>query len=444
MTPEAVAWAWQELLARAGVRETDRRPALSYGPLRIPGDGVEVRIDPSPDGGWRELVDRAPGTLPWTRGDDRLPLLFLTGDPDFRTEPTGGLSTGVDLLATCLFMLTRWEETLPGPTDEFGRFPASRSVAYRQGFLDRPIVDEWAMVLRRGLQRACPEWTPASSSFTVAVSHDVDFLRCSRGGASAVRRLGAALLKHGSPRAAWWHLRGMLRQRRGGLEASPHYRAVVELVDEARRHGLGGPVYLMTTGPGPRNADYSVEEPEVRRLIDDLRARGVEIGLHPGFETPDDPERLRAEKATLEAAIGTPSFGSRQHCLRFSVPATWRHAAAAGLTHDATMGYADHEGFRCGTCHPFRPFDLEQDRRLEVWERPLVVMDVTLARYRRLTPDQGAERILSLARACRSVGGAFTLLWHNTSLEGEWRDWGRAYRALLPRLAELRIDSPPL
>ena len=193
----------------------------------------------------------------------------------------------------------------------------------------------------------------------------------------------------------------------------------------------------MAAPAGPREGDYDLDAHDVRALIGELRELGAEFGIHPGYATLGDPARLAAEKARLDAALGTGRYGGRQHWLRFRAPDTWRHWAAAGLTYDSTMGFADREGFRCGTSHPFRPFDVEQDREIDVLEVPLIAMDATLRHYRKLTPEATRARLLELAGACRRVGGTFTLLWHNSSLEGAWKPWGDVYRCLVPELAQM-------
>src|SRR5213079_764648 len=98
--------------------------------------------------------------------------------------------------------------------------------------------------------------------------------------------------------------------------------------------------------------------------------------------------------ARLDAVIGGNVVGGRQHYLRFRVPETWREWEAAGLRYDSTMTFAGHEGFRCGTSHAYRPFDLEEDRELMIEELPLVVMDGTLRLYRGLTAAEAMDSVL--------------------------------------------------
>jgi hypothetical protein len=209
--------------------------------------------------------------------------------------------------------------------------------------------------------------------------------------------------------------------------------------------GLGRDAfYFMATEPAPLENDYRLLAPMIRQSIEDLQVQGFEIGLHAGYHTLNNPERLMEEKARLDEVLGRTHYGGRQHYLRFQAPHTWRHWEQAGLLYDSTMTYADHEGFRCGTCHPYRPFDIEQNRELNLWELPLLAMEQTLSQYRGLAPAATETAILALAQRCQQVGGTFTLLWHNSSLDGDWQPWAEMYQRVLRSLAEMNpgVASP--
>ena len=51
------------------------------------------------------------------------------------------------------------------------------------------------------------------------------------------------------------------------------------------------------------------------------------------------------------------------------------------------------------------------------------------------------DDILELARRCRDVEGTFTLLWHNSSLIGEWAAWGFDYEGVVAKLSEMQGRS---
>ena len=54
---------------------------------------------------------------------------------------------GLDIFGSAFFMLTRYEEFVKSVKDEHERFPARASLAYREGFLMRPIVNEYLEIL---------------------------------------------------------------------------------------------------------------------------------------------------------------------------------------------------------------------------------------------------------------------------------------------------------
>ena len=193
----------------------------------------------------------------------------------------------------------------------------------------------------------------------------------------------------------------------------------------------------MSARRGPFDSGYDPRAGQVQRFVDELYQRGHEAGFHPGYATLDDPDRFREEKQRMDEALGHKHYGGRQHYLRFRVPDTWRMWEASGLSYDSTLSYADHEGFRCGTCYPYHPFDLEHDRLLKLLEIPLIVMDGTLKQYRGLTPKEGEEKAVILAERCKKVNGLLTFLGHNTSLQGDLGPWAKMYGRVLSRLNEM-------
>lgn len=104
-----------------------------------------------------------------------------------------------------------------------------------------------------------------------------------------------------------------------------------------------------------------------------------------------------------------------------------------GLAYDSTVGFADRVGFRAGTCLPYHPWLLQLDREAQLTEIPLIVMEKTLIRYMGLTPQESLEEVRSCVARCRTVGGVFTLLWHNTTLDkSEYRS---LYMKMLSQLS---------
>jgi hypothetical protein len=461
LSPAAQAYAWRELARRAGVVGGDPHGTgfeslglhVHYAvPEEAPAGPDHLVVRPAGRLAWSRVLDREPGHGAGLPGRHFLPanstlrleepVPLPLGDvvapaPGAERRPDGTAVFHADILGTVLFMLGRWEEAVMPAADAHDRFPAAASTAYRHGFLHRPLVDEYGLILREWLKVLRPGWTPAPRRFAVKLSHDIDQVRPFHPWVASLRALGGDLARRRSVARAHDTAVDALAQALAPDRTSAA-RGILALADMAESVGLaGGAYYFMAADPRPPDNDYDVASPTMRRAIDALQRRGAEIGFHAGYHTLDNPALLAAQKARLDAVLGRGNYGGRQHFLRFRAPATWRHWETAGLAYDATLGYADHEGFRCGTCHPYRPFDLEQDRELRLWEVPLIAMDATLRRYRGLTPEQAVERVIELARRCRDVEGTFTLLWHNTSLAGPWRPWAAAYARMLAELAAM-------
>jgi hypothetical protein len=111
--------------------------------------------------------------------------------------------------------------------------------------------------------------------------------------------------------------------------------------------------------------------------------------------------------------------GSRQHYLRWSPELSWRNLAEAGLQYDATLGFNEQLGFRCGTCWEYPVYDLVKRRPIKLRERPLLFMDVTVLRHQNMEIDEIVYVANDLANTCRQFNGDFTMLWHNNFLTTE-------------------------
>jgi hypothetical protein len=69
-------------------------------------------------------------------------------------------------------------------------------------------------------------------------------------------------------------------------------------------------------------------------------------------------------------------IAGRQHYLRFEISnifSTFEVLEKGGLLRDSTLGFADREGFPCGTSYPYHPYDLKNDAEYKITERPLAV-----------------------------------------------------------------------
>jgi hypothetical protein len=168
-------------------------------------------------------------------------------------------------------------------------------------------------------------------------------------------------------------------------------------------------------------------------VLGDIIDHGNEVGLHGGHTTYLRPEEMKSKKQRMEKLMNKKIIGYRNHFLRFKVPETWEYLREAGFLYDVTFGYADCVGFRNGMCHPFKPFNLNNGKTIEILEIPLTIMDVTFIHYMRLDIKKSWEITKRLIDTVMQYNGVLTVLWHNTYLMG---DQLKFYEKILSYCAE--------
>jgi len=328
------------------------------------------------------------------------------GPPLFAAIDRDCVECPFDLPASALLTLSRWEETRDADRDEHGRFTSRMSVACRDGFLHRPIVDEYGLGLEQALNYLLPQWRPKERKLRVKLSHDIDEVGLSF---NIKRALGHTVRRR--------RLSATVRDLFGivlGLN-SAYLEAVRDAVQASLDRGLHCAAYWQASPRSAFDSGYDIRHPKVKKMMSWLREHEVEQGVHPGYETFRSPDRLRAEVEVLQEVLGERALGGRQHYLRWC-PDSWLHWESCGLAYDSSVGYADQVGFRAGTCIPYRPWLLSINREADLVEIPLIVMEATLLQKMGLTRKRIMDAILDCVSRCRVVGGVFTLLWHNTSL----------------------------
>jgi hypothetical protein len=359
---------------------------------------------------------------PLARRED-LPVIFGSDAPGDRLTRAEGdtIALDVDVLGSCFFMLSRLEEHVVATRDSYGRFPASASLAHGEGFLRVPIVDRYVDLLWAALARLWPHLERPVRPYRVMLTHDVDdpLASLGRSPAQLALQLGADAVVRRDAALALRRVRSWVGRRRGDHRMDP-YNTFDFLMDVADRHGIAATFNFMAADGPPRPDDvrYRLDDAWIAALIARIHERRHEIGFHavdldPG-RTVGGFRLLR--EAAERSGVEQSEWGGRQHYLRWQNPQTWSTWERAGLDYDATLAYADEIGFRTGTCHEYRAYDLLERRPLRLTERPFQLMDQTLLQYMRLHDDAALEAAAAIAAECRRHGGVCSLLWHNSFL----------------------------
>ena len=79
-----------------------------------------------------------------------------------------------DPFAAGFFMVSRYEEYLSFKADKFHRFDASESLAFQKGFLNKPIVNIYAKIIRKIFKEAFPEMKFREKTYNYLSTIDID------------------------------------------------------------------------------------------------------------------------------------------------------------------------------------------------------------------------------------------------------------------------------
>lgn len=353
-----------------------------------------------------------------------VPVLYgqKLGRGGYMEERDSDLAIGADLFGSIFFQLTRYEEVATDARDEHDRFPAEASLASREGFLERPLVNEYVEILRGALARLWPRLETRRPQFQERLSHDVDWPVHPRlSFPAALKAIAGDLIRRGDRSLAAARVQARRAQRRRAPQEDP-FNTFGFIMDTSERAGLKSAFYFMAGQTDPRfDGTYTPDEPWIQELLRTISDRGHEIGLHPSYGTFRDPSAIRAERDALSrslerAGLTEIPLGGRQHFLRWENPVTWRGWEEAGLAYDSSLGYSRAAGFRCGVCYEYPVFDLLARSPLRLRERPLIVMEAAVLDTPPREHAQPLDVINQLRERCRLYGGEFTLLWHNSRL----------------------------
>lgn len=377
--------------------------------------------------------------------NNQIPVIF-GGDPEsanFIELTNKQINLMLDIFGSSFFMLTRYEEIVKIDRDQHDRFPVTASIALQEGFLDRPIVNEYLEILWACLQYLWPNLRRKTREYRLLLSHDVDQPLCVTGKplTRLIRRVGGDILRRRdiglAARSTMAYIYGLW----GNFDRDP-CNTFDFIMNLSEKYNVKSTFHFMTAYSSFCETDrrYKIDDPWFRKLIRSIHERGHELGLHTNYDTFRDKNRTNHEfeillDLTTQEGICQKQWGSRQHYLRWDNPATWQNLEDAGLNYDSTLTFADHIGFRCGTCYEYPVFNLITKKILNLIERPLIVMDGAFLYMKMSLKNKSAiNSIIRLNQICKCYKGSFTLLWHNSSLITTFEK--HYYSDLLKSLAE--------
>lgn len=331
----------------------------------------------------------------------------------FQNQPCFAFDGVIDPIASIFYHLTRYEEYLARKKDKHSRFPLSASIIPIE-WLEKTMCDRWAEEIIKLSGGQLKESYGAS----IIPTFDIDNTYAYK--LKTIRRKIFSILKDASM-ANIARIKERLSLSKGNKDPYDTYREIKNI----NKRFPATRVFWLVGERGRYDRNISIKNKYHRRLIREIKAAGLTIGLHPSYASLNNGRRISIEKSKLEVVVFEKVTNSRQHYLRFTLPRTYRILEKIGFKDEYSMGYAEHVGFRCGTARPHVWFNLDKNATSRLTVHPFAYMDGTLREYMELNIDESKSKISELYAEVHRYGGDFIFIWHNETIGdyGNWKGW---------------------
>lgn len=362
--------------------------------------------------------------------EDGVPTLFQVYGRD--------LDFGFDPLAATFYLVSRYEEYLPHREDMHNRFDAHESIAYQLGFLQTPVVDRWALMVRDKLEARYPDYRFPRRTFDFIDTIDIDTAYCYRHkGLFRTFSGGMRDLVTHQPEEVASRVRTLMHRERDPYDTFDY---IFEL---KKRYAIKRQVFFaLLSDYSDFDKNISHNNNDFRELLQHL-ADYAKMGIHTSYYSYEEPAKVELERDRLSDIVHRTVTRNRFHFLRFKLPQSYKVLIRNGIEKDYTMGYAGEPGFRTGTCTPHHFYDLESDSETTLKVYPFAVMDATLCRHLMMTPEEALAAFCRIMDEVKAVEGTFISIWHNESLSDrkEWKGWRPVYEGMLAHASALMYGN---
>ena len=332
-----------------------------------------------------------------------------------------------DVFAASFYLVSRYEEYLPHIRDEHNRFQPQDSLAFSNGFLQKPVVNIWIIWIKELIQKKYPALIFPEKKYEFTSTIDIDN--------------AYAYLEKGFTRSFGGYLKSIFKLNGAeiiertrvlmGLQKDPYdtYDFQLEII---KKYKLRSIYFFLLGDYGVNDKNLPFDSVKFQALIKRLGDYS-QIGIHPSYGSNKSKDQLKKEVERLSKVLHREVTLSRQHFLKLTLPETYRNLIDLDISDDYTMGFASQVGFRASICTPFNFYDLDNELETKLKIHPFAVMEGTLKQYMNVLPEDAMQKVKPLIDEVKAVNGEFISLWHNETLSDQklWLGWRSVYEEMV-------------
>ncbi len=325
-----------------------------------------------------------------------------------------------DVFAASFYLLSRYEEYLPHVKDTIGRYPSKESLAFKNQFLQSPVVDIWAQKLKLVLEAAFPEmiFQKKVSSTNLFIQAEQPFKYKTKGFLRSFFNYSVDLFGLRF-KELFNRTRVILSMRRDPYDSFKY------LITASKNTSVKLTFFFLLGTPEEYLNGVTIYKNKFREVIKYV-ADYAEVGMVLSKKAQKDVSLLKKEKIQLEDIIlqDVKCAYNADHVV--DLPHAYRELVEMEITRDFTMCYANKPGFRASTCTPFLFYDLDYEIKT-----PLIIAPVAgiSSSFNHFDHEKTRAAIVHLKNEVEKVNGHF-ILGLNNACFGNATD-GKFWRSIL-------------
>ncbi len=337
-----------------------------------------------------------------------------------------------DLFAASFYLLSRYEEYISQVKDRHGRFPAEASLAFKEGFLNKPLIQCWVKAVGWELRLLFPDFRLEAKPFQLIPTYDIDQAFAYLNQTLAKQVFGFFKTLYEGKFDAFLEMASVL----SGNATDPFDQ--FQCLQTLHQELLLKPHYFFLLAAKRKGVDKNItpSNKALQTIIQQL-SQQYPLGIHPSWQSGDAPNLLLSEINSLSKIVDKPITASRQHYLRMQLPQTYERLLEAGIQDDYSMGYASQNGFRASYSAAFYWYNLMQECKTALLIHPFCYMDATAIFYKREPVYEAAKELHELTNLVMQYGGEMVAIFHNNFLtqQTHWLEWTRLHQDWLRKYA---------
>jgi hypothetical protein len=348
----------------------------------------------------------------------------------FKTENS---DFAFDIFAASFYLLSRYEEYQPHQKDIYGRFAHENSLAYKEGFLNLPLINIWLQHFAEKLKEKSPAGSLRTtfnfqpSTFNFKPTYDID-IAYSYKHKGLFRNIGGFLKSPSAER---------IKVLTGALKDP--FDCYDWLNNLHKQYNLQ-PIcfFLLAEKNGEFDKNILPHKEAMWQLVKKHTAL-YEIGIHPSWQSNAKASVLRNEMNWLAEMSGIKQITvSRQHYIKFSLPDTYSVLAEAGIQNEYSMGYGSINGFRASVASAFFWYNLEKEIQTTLRIHPFCFMDANTYYEQKQNAVQAYEELMHYYNICKKINGTLITIWHNNFLgtDKKFNGWSAMYEKFIAQVQQ--------